>query len=88
MTKPKPPMPTCDLCGKEATGETTYAFKIYQQNENWNLSVSADNYADCCHVCFLNLCQNGYIPEWTKREKKDGKWSTLAKEDPQEKIEA
>lgn len=39
--------------------------------------IKADNNADCCHPCFISICKNGFIPDWTMLiQQEDKTWVT------------
>jgi len=67
--------PICDLCAKEVTSEQRYRMDINQTGHGKGKFVKCSNSADMCHDCFLNICRNGFKPNWVQLIKNDqGKW--------------
>ena len=87
MTKPKIAN-ICDFCAKDITSEMEYSLQINQKGKKGSKGkfVKADNKADMCQPCFLDICKNGYKADWTtlKKNAESGKWEIL---DEQEKID-
>ena len=87
MTKPKIAN-ICDFCAKDITSEMEYSLQINQKGKKGSKGkfVKADNKADMCQPCFLDICKNGYKPDWTtlKKYAESGNWENL---DEQEKID-
>ena len=99
MTRQKLP-DKCDLCGKEISSEMQYVMEAFQgKNTFGDIRVRAKTRLDVCHPCWLEICKNGYQPNFIK-ELKNPQYragSKLAAEkyyipypeiDPQEKIAA
>ena len=66
---------TCDLCAKDITSEKKYRFQVTERTTKGDYSeatiVKCKNDADMCHPCFLEMCNNGYKPNWIKVVKND-----------------
>ena len=77
MTRPKI-QNICDFCGKEiAIDSQEYTVQFSQKGAGKGRFVKDQNKADMCHKCFLNICQNGFVPKWVKKIKDEqtGKWN-------------
>ena len=79
MTKPKIPI-TCDIHGGEIQSEKRYIFEVYDEKGSWAKVQSRAGNIDCCHKCFLDICKQGYKPEW-KTTLKNPKY-TKANDEP------
>jgi hypothetical protein len=68
--------PVCDLCGLDVLSEQRYRMDINQTGNGKGKFVKCSNSADMCHTCFLNICKNGFKPQWVTLVKNDvtGKW--------------
>ena len=64
MTRAKIP-DTCDLHGGEITTEKQYCFEVYEGRTSFSRGdqTKATN-MDVCHKCFLDICKQGYKPNW------------------------
>ena len=75
----------CDFCGKEIHTEMEYKLQISQKGKKGTKGkfIKAQNNADMCHVCFLEVCKNGYKPDWIALVKNEetGKWDMAPMED-------
>ncbi len=63
MTTRKTPR-ICDACGKDIVSEIQYKLQISQRSQKRGTFVKANNDADFCHPCFMELAKNGYKPDW------------------------
>ncbi len=63
MTKPPKDPDTCDICGKSIDSEKQYLFEVYDGTPWSKTQVKGAN-MDCCHKCFMQICQQGYKPKW------------------------
>lgn len=64
MTKKRLP-DVCDLCGKDIESEKQYVSEWFEGRSTFGDERSrAKNKVDCCHKCFLAICEHGYAPEW------------------------
>lgn len=76
-------MPTCDGCGKKCKeGSQVYKLQLSQRAHEDSIKgvfIKANNDADLCNTCFLNMCKNGYKPNWVKLQKNEqtGKWTEI-----------
>jgi len=80
---------TCDNCGLDIEiGTMNYKLQISQRGGTKGKFVKADNDADMCHPCFLNMGKNGYKPKWATMQKNPdtNKWETLPEPVDQEKL--
>ena len=69
MTRQKLP-DKCDLCGKEIASEMQYVMEAYQgKNTFGDLRIRAKSKLDVCHPCWLEICKNGYKPNFIKELK-------------------
>ena len=69
MTKPKVPY-TCDFCAKEISSEKQYVLEAFEGKSSFSdPRIRAKSKLDCCHKCFLNICENGLKPTWIKEQK-------------------
>ena len=69
MTRQKLP-DKCDLCGKEISSETQYVMEAYQgKNTFGDIRIRAKSKLDVCHPCWLEICKNGYMPNFVKELK-------------------
>ena len=66
---------TCDFCAKDITSEKKYRAQINERSKKGDYAeatiVKCKNDADMCHGCFLEICENGYKPEWIHVVKND-----------------
>ena len=62
MTKPKPKV-TCDIHGGVIDSEKSYTFEVYEGSP-WSKTQIKGQNIDCCHKCFLDICKQGYVPQW------------------------
>ncbi len=63
MTTKKVPR-TCDFCGKDIISEQQYKVQFTLRGGKKGEFTKANNDADSCHPCFLEICKNGYKPNW------------------------
>ena len=64
MTKPTIPY-TCDLHGGEITTEKQYCFEVYEGKSSFSKGEQTKGKnIDCCHKCFMDICKQGYVPNW------------------------
>ena len=74
MTRKNVPR-TCDLCGKDILSEQQYKMQFsLRGGKRGEFTKGADG--DCCHPCFLNVCANGYKPNWIQmyKDPQSDKW--------------
>ena len=55
----------CDLCGLDISGNQ-YTFEVYEGKQYFKDQTKGKN-MDCCHKCFMGICQHGYKPEWVSK---------------------
>ena len=83
---------TCDFCGKKIKEGMTYRHQISQRGGTLGKFTKANNDADQCHECFLEMCKTGYKPIWTTlvKDPDTKKWNPIPEVDAikQEKITA
>ena len=75
MTRQKLP-DVCDLCGKDIENQSQYLFEVYEGKSSFGQERSHGRNMDCCHKCFLQVCAQGYKPEW-KHEYKNPNYGTI-----------
>jgi len=79
MTRP-PVQNICDFCGKKIPVDSQeYTVQFSQKGAGRGKFVKAQNKADVCHACFLEICKTGYKPNWIVLKKNDetGKWDDM-----------
>lgn len=70
---------TCDICGKEIDSEKQYCMQVFEGRSTFSNERSrAKNIIDCCHKCFLGICENGYKPNFIQ-EIKNENWVSGSK---------
>ncbi len=63
MTRTPNPI-NCDLCSKVIDGQQ-YVMECFQGKSTFTSPrTRAKKIIDCCHPCFLKVCENGYKPDW------------------------
>ena len=63
MTKPNIPY-TCDLHGGEINTEKQYLFEVYEGKSSFGKERVKGSNMDICHKCFMDICKQGYVPNW------------------------
>ena len=71
----------CDFCGKEVKSEVRYRAQISQVGAKWKKGAvrkftKAQNDADMCHDCFMNMDKVGYKPDFITLTKIGESWLT------------
>ena len=87
MTREPTPR-TCDFCGSKILDGMTYRHQISQRGGTLGKFVKANNDADQCHPCFLEMAKTGYKPKWAtlQKDKATGKWETLPETDAKQEV--
>ena len=80
MTRKTTPV-ICDFCAKEITSIMRYTCQFNQVDTEKSTKgqfVTCENKADMCHACFVEVCENGFKPNWVKKVKDENtaKWNT------------
>ncbi len=63
MTRAKIP-DRCDICGQDIKSEKQYMFEVYEGRTSFGKERSKGTNMDCCHKCFIDICKQGYEPNW------------------------
>ncbi len=80
MTRKTTPV-ICDFCAKEIASIMRYTCQFNQVDTEKSTKgqfVTCENKADMCQACFVEICKNGFKPNWVKKVKDEntGKWTT------------
>ena len=67
MTRQKLP-DLCNFCAKEINTEQQYTLEAFDGRSTWfntkGERTKAKSKLDMCHACFLEVCKNGFKPNW------------------------
>ncbi len=79
MTRQRNPI-NCDLCSTEIEEhDKQYVFEAYEGTSTFKSPrTRAQKIIDCCHKCWMKICENGYKPKFIE-ELKNPNWVSGSK---------